>query len=490
MPRFCLICALVVSFLPTWSVASSRPGERPSPPPLTSVKDLLDEMPPPSSINIRGIVTYVGKEIVVQDQTGSVAVDPPPSLNAALGDEVQITGRLERRPGLPIIRDAHVHVLWAGSTPLPLAIVPDEAATGAYNGILVSTEGRLVKVVSDEGAHLRLTLDGGSQLFTCALDADTIPQSQIPEVGSTVRCTGVLAVEQRVVVVDTGTFVILLRDRQDIHILSDAPWWNSRHLVILVLLLLVRAWIGYRIHLRNLRARMNMIVEERSRIAREIHDTLAQGFAGIALQLQSLDASMKKGSSISDEHLRMALQMVRRSRAEAHRSIATLRTLHSGHNLSTMAERLLKQLIQASPLQLTIEEHGTARPCPDEVSTQILRITQEAVANIVEHAKAKSILLRFEYGHDDFVLLVIDDGCGFDPEHAGSLDDGYFGIGGMRERAMQISGELSITSTPHGTTLRLRVPMRPHHSFFERLLFHARRARQPFARQSKVNTAV
>jgi len=488
--RYRLTSALLLFTISAWSSADSRTAKSSSEgsSSLTSIRSLLDQSPPQSQAFLRGSVTYLGREMIVQDQTGAISVEAPSGVNASLGDEVEVSGQLEKRLGIPIIRNATVQVLWAGSTPLPLAMSPDDAAEGAYNGMLVSTEGRLIKVASDSGSRLRLTMESGSQLFTCALDGDTVPAAKIPELGATVRCTGVLAVEQGTVVLDTGPFVILLRDPQDIHVLAGAPWWSPRHLVILFFALLVVAWIGYRIHMRNIRARMQMILEERSRIAREIHDTLAQGFAGIALQLQSLDRTMEKRSAISNAHLIMALQMVRRSRAEAHRSIATLRTLHSNQNLASTAERLLKQLTQSSRLRLLVEECGLVHPFSDEVSTQILRISQEAVANIVEHAHANSVTVRFDYQAERFLLEVIDDGCGFDPDHARSLGEGHFGIAGMRERANQIGAELTIESGVHGTSLRLRMPLHPGRPLFRWFSARKKHTRHRFSRESRVNT--
>jgi signal transduction histidine kinase len=435
---------------------------------LTSVRSLLDDPRTQFQIVLRGTVTYNTRQLIVQDQTGAIAVDAPANTNLNLGDEVEVHGQLEKRSGIPIIRNATVQDLWAGSTPLPLAMTADETAEGAYNGMLVSTEGRLIKITL-ESSRLRLTMESGSQLFTCVLDGDSIPEDSTPDVGATVRCTGVLALEQDTDALNTGTFLILMRNRHDIRVLAAAPWWTPRHLIFLFLLLLVLVWIGYRVHLRNIRARMNMILDERSRIAREIHDTLAQGFAGIALQLQGLERTMEKRSASTDAHLAMALQMVRRSRAEAHRSIATLRTLHSYQNLAAMTERLLKQLTQPAHLALIVEQHGVVRPFSDEVTTQILRISQEAVANIIEHARATTITLSFDYQPTSFALTIVDDGIGFDLERAKSLADGHFGIAGMKERAAQIAAEFSIDSSTQGTRLRLLLPLRPARSLRDRL---------------------
>ncbi len=463
-----------VSVLLLRLVCATSPVFAEEPSTLTSVRSLLDDSRPQSQIVLRGTVTYNNRQLIVQDQTGAIAVDIPANTNLNLGDEVEVHGQLEKRAGIPIIRNATVQDLWAGSTPLPLAMTADEAAEGAYNGMLVSTEGRLIKITSEAGPRLRLTMESGSQLFTCVLDGDPVPDASTPDVGATVRCTGVLALEQGADALNTGTFLILMRNRHDVRILAAAPWWTPRHLIFLFLLLLVLVWIGYRMHLRNIRARMSMILDERSRIAREIHDTLAQGFAGIALQLQGLERTMEKRSASTDAHLAMALQMVRRSRAEAHRSIATLRTLHSYQNLAAMTERLLKQLTQPAHLSLIVEQHGVARPFSDEVTTQVLRISQEAVANIIEHARAATVTVSFDYQSTNFALTIADDGMGFDLEHAKSLADGHFGIAGMRERATQIGAEFFIESSAQGTRLSLLLPLRPMHSLRDRLRMRGR----------------
>jgi signal transduction histidine kinase len=464
-----IVCVFLLSLSCTPFHASA---EEPST--LTSVRSLLDDSRPQFQIVLRGTVTYNNRQLIVQDQTGAIAVEAPANANLNLGDEVEVHGQLEKRAGIPIIRGATVQDLWAGSTPLPLAMTPDEGAEGAYNGMLVSTEGRLIKITSDRSPRLRLTMESGSQLFTCILDSDPVPDASMPDVGATVRCTGVLALEQDTDALNTGTFLILMRNRDDIRVLAAAPWWTPRHLIFLFLLLLLLVWIGYRMHIRNIRARMSMIIDERSRIAREIHDTLAQGFAGIALQLQGLERTMEKRSTSTDAHLTMALHMVRRSRAEAHRSIATLRTLHSYQNLAAMAERLLKQLTQPAHLSLIVEQHGVACPFSDEATTQVLRISQEAVANIIEHARASTVTVSFDYQPAIFALTIVDDGIGFEPEHAKSLADGHFGIAGMKERAAQIGAEFLIESSAQGTRLRLLLPIRPTHSLRDRLRMRSR----------------
>ena len=431
--------------------------------PLSSIRDLLGTRNGATEVLLRGAVTYNAHGFIVQDGTGALAVEPVSPTSVALGDEIEVHGTLDMRAGLPVVRDAQVQDLWAGSTPLPLSITPDEAAEGAYNGMLVTIEGRLIKSILGPNGPLRLTIENGNQIFTCVLEEKAPAGAIRYETGSTLRFTGVLSVNQAEAALDGGTFRILLRNDADIHVLVAAPWSTPRHLLSLFLLLMVLVWVGYRIHLRNVQMRMSMVLEERSRIAREIHDTLAQGFAGIALQLHGVTRTMSKQSAATDAHLALALQMVRRSRAEAHRSIATLRTLHSYEDLAGMCERLLRQLTGPAQLVLTVSQHGNPRTLPDGIASQILRITQEAVANTIEHAAAQSVTVTLTFTADALTLQLQDDGSGFDIETVGSPELGHFGITGMRERAASIQAAFSIHSGPYGTTLELKLPLTSTH---------------------------
>lgn len=443
--------------------------------PLTSIRDLLDAHRSQQDVLLRGAITYNGQELVVQDQTGAVAVSSPSPVSAALGDQVEVQGDFETRTGIAVVRNANVRILWPGSTPLPFAITPDEAAEGAYNGMLVAIEGELIKAITAPDGALRLTLDSGNQLFTCTLEpgAPSIAISLTP--GSTLRCTGVLSFNQPERAFESGTFLVLLRNGTDVHLLIPAPWWTPKHLMLLFLLSFPMLALGVHLHTRSVRARMALIVEERSRIAREIHDTLAQGFAGIALQLQGVHRTMGKQSSATDTHLSMALQMVRRSRAEAHRSIATLRTLHTYEDLAVMVRKLLRQLAEPAQLELSVTQRGTPVAVSDEVTSHILRISQETIANTVEHAHARAVSVAITYTADKLVMEIQDDGHGFDPDTVASVESGHFGIAGMRERAQQIRAALSIRSGPEGTTLRLEIPVTRPSLGYARLLSKSRR---------------
>lgn len=474
-----------------WSVLASLLGllssaqTREATPTLTSIRELLDGHHPAGPALFRGSITYNGEELVVQDQTGAVAVRSATPVPAALGDQVEVRGALVMRQGIPAVDAASVRVLYPGSTPLPLAITPDEAAEGAYNGMLVAIDGEMIKETRSTDGTRRLTLDSGNQLFTCTLPGADAGAGAFPAAGAVVRCTGVLSFNQPDRALGSGTFLVLMRSAADLHLLTPAPWWTPRHLVLLFLLLLPLIALGYHIHLRNLKIRMQLVVEERSRIAREIHDTLAQGFAGIALQLQGVNRTLEPESTAASAQLAMALQMVRRSRAEAHRSIATLRSLHTYEDLAGTLDKLLRQLTGPAGLELTVEQQGTPAALSDDVTSQILRISQETIANTVEHAGAHSVHISLAHTPEQVIVEIRDDGHGFDPERAGSVDKGHFGIAGMRERAQQIRSTLTLHSGPQGTLVRLEVPVSTALPRYHRLLSRRKAGLQRLRRRKE-----
>jgi ligand-binding sensor domain-containing protein/signal transduction histidine kinase len=209
--------------------------------------------------------------------------------------------------------------------------------------------------------------------------------------------------------------------------------------------------------LRAVEHEFKAVLGERSRIAREIHDTLAQGYAGISLQLEVLSEFLRRSKlDDAEKQLNETREIVREGLAEARQSIWSLRTQDAAE--STLPVRLRRMVESAGDESLVanFELFGAYRALPAATERELLRVAQEAMHNVRKHAGAKQLLVRLEYGAGQIALEVRDDGRGgVDPE-AGA-EAGHFGITGMRERAAAIRGTLEITSEPGmGTTVRLR----------------------------------
>ena len=229
--------------------------------------------------------------------------------------------------------------------------------------------------------------------------------------------------------------------------------------LLCVLLLALTAWQLYRLRVRRLALQFRAVLAERNRIAREIHDNLAQDILGISVQLELVARLMPAAAESAKGHLDRARMLVRNSMTEARRYVWDLRSQElQKKDLPAALRDTTKRLTAESEIETVVEVAGPLRPLPIEVETNLLRIGQEAVNNAVKHARAKRIEVGLNFETRKVQLSVRDDGSGFDPSE--QIADGHFGLLGMRERAEQIGGVLSIDSAPErGTQIDVEVPL-------------------------------
>jgi PAS domain S-box-containing protein len=195
------------------------------------------------------------------------------------------------------------------------------------------------------------------------------------------------------------------------------------------------------------RAEEASILEERNRMAREIHDTLAQSFTGILVQVGAATQVLTDDVEATQAHLDMIDELARTGLTEARRSVTALRPqlLEEG-DLSSALHRLVTQMRSATDTALIYEIQGTAYPLPAEVENNLLRIGQEALTNAIKYADAGEIRVELVYDNAQCILQVKDDGRGFG---VGSVRlSGGFGLLGMSERAERIGAQLRIGSQP------------------------------------------
>ena len=226
-----------------------------------------------------------------------------------------------------------------------------------------------------------------------------------------------------------------------------------------VLLLLAAAGmivLLLRLRLRRAEGEFRAVLGERNRIAREIHDTLAQGYVGISVQLEVLAELLRlKKPEEASKHLDLTRNYVREGLADARQSIWALRSQDSGEITLPVRLRRMTEAEDGHGLEARFSVFGAFRPMPPGTEREFLRVAQEAIHNVKKHAGAKQLLVQLEYGRDGVSLEVRDDGSGFAAQH--EPQPGRFGLTGMRERAASIGGTLEVTSEPGaGTTVRLR----------------------------------
>ena len=216
----------------------------------------------------------------------------------------------------------------------------------------------------------------------------------------------------------------------------------------------------YRMRVRAIRSQFDAILAERTRIAREIHDTLAQGFVGVSVQLE-LTAHLLAQSRVGEasQQVDRTRDLVREGLADARRSIWDLRAAATQDTLPTRLTHLLEQRASGH-LKTEINIGGTYRALPAALENEVVRIAQEAVANAIRHSGASRIGLDLRYHPNEVALRVCDNGCGFLATDPTLPAKGHFGLQGMRERADQIGGTLDVESSPdNGTTVTLKVPL-------------------------------
>jgi two-component system NarL family sensor kinase len=203
-------------------------------------------------------------------------------------------------------------------------------------------------------------------------------------------------------------------------------------------------------------------IEERNRLAREIHDTLAQGLAAIALQLETADALFQSRPKRAQETIQKALQLARSNLEEARHSVMDLRAAPLQKHSLTEALAALAVAEQVPPVDYTCLPTQRFPILSARIETGLYRIAQEALTNARKHAKAHKISMTLIAEEQWISLSVQDDGCGFDLESVAeqtNRSSGHFGLAGMNERIKLLGGNLCISSEPGaGTSIEVSIP--------------------------------
>ncbi|OLF11335.1 sensor histidine kinase [Actinophytocola xanthii] len=211
-------------------------------------------------------------------------------------------------------------------------------------------------------------------------------------------------------------------------------------------------------------AREAGVVDERQRMAREIHDTLAQGLAGILTQLQAAERVLDERPALR-RHLGNAMGLARESLTEARRTVHAVEpAVLAEARLPDAIADVARRWAEVNDIPAALTTTGDARPMHAEVEVALLRTAQEALANVAKHARASRVGLTLSYMEDLVTLDVRDDGTGFDPnaKRVNGSGTGGFGLAGMRQRVQRLAGRLEIESEPGaGTAISATLPAIP-----------------------------
>ncbi|MCH8110065.1 MAG: GAF domain-containing sensor histidine kinase [Chloroflexi bacterium] len=201
-------------------------------------------------------------------------------------------------------------------------------------------------------------------------------------------------------------------------------------------------------------------VEERNRLAREIHDTLAQGLAAIALQLETAEAHLDANSDLVhvQRAVHQALSLAQGNLEEARRSVLDLRAAPlEGRSLTEALATLTREHSQNGQLEIDFDPVGGARPLPPRIEAGLYRIAQEALTNAATHSNATKVVVRLVTTPQEIELSVEDNGKGFEPSEIPSK---HYGLVGINERARLLGGNMSLESSVGvGTRIEVHVPL-------------------------------
>jgi signal transduction histidine kinase/ligand-binding sensor domain-containing protein len=232
--------------------------------------------------------------------------------------------------------------------------------------------------------------------------------------------------------------------------------------VVSALGLVVAVWSAWRMRLRRVRRQFALLLTERARLSREVHDTLLQSLVGTALQLDALANEPDSPLVSRKEYLLRARRQVEEYIREARQAIWDLRSprLEQGDLVSAL-QHAGRQATEGKPIAFELSVTGTPRRSSTAVEAQVLRIGQEAILNAVNHGRATQLAVELDYQDSSLALRVVDNGVGFDPAQVGDDSERHYGLHIMKERAGEVGGTLDVSSTPGGgTTVFAAIPTR------------------------------
>jgi signal transduction histidine kinase/ligand-binding sensor domain-containing protein len=240
-------------------------------------------------------------------------------------------------------------------------------------------------------------------------------------------------------------------------------FWRTWWFVGFCVLLLAAAVLGgYRVRLWQMRMRFEAVLDERGRLAREMHDTVIQGCAGISALLEALASLREEETSLPQELLEHARRQVRTTIDEARQAVWNLRQGQpSGKMLETTLKSLVRQISAESGVPVVCEVSGKPFSLTQMATHELMMMAREAVYNAVLHGHPERVEVRVSFGRNELTLEVRDNGRGFEPAAVFAREDGHYGLVGMRERVQAVGGDFHLDSAPgKGTDLTVRIPRR------------------------------
>jgi signal transduction histidine kinase len=440
-----------------------------------------------SMVRIVGTLAQVvpGRGLYLESEDRGVWVETEEDLtHLHAGDQLAVAGFPALGPWNPMLKDALLRRAGTGRLEPPPLITPREARSGRMDCRRITLEATLLEF-SERGEAPTVVLQRDGVTFVAEwTGAEAGANLDRLQPGSLVRVTGIClnksvgtgwpAFELRpidpLVAPTEAAFRLLVGSAGDLAVVRPPDWWTTERIWTLVgfVVALSLAVLGWNVSLRRRVAAQTEIIrqqatreavhEDRTRIARELHDTLEQELTGIAVQLDAVSDRLADSPPLAAAALGTARALLRHTRTEARRSVWDLRAaLLEEADLGVALAATAKQLEGGPIIQVNVA--GTPRRLAASVENNLLRIGTEAMTNAVKHAAARQVEVRLAFDPDEVRLEVRDDGKGFDASRSTTLAAGHFGWLGIRERAERIGAKLRIESQP-GAGTRVAVIVR------------------------------
>jgi len=474
-------------------------------------------------VHVKGVVTYQrpGEDLFLQDATGGMQVKSRLTDEVAPGDVVEAVGFPSFEQYLPVLQDAIFRKVTAPrQAPVPKAVMLVELQGGYRHADFVTLQGRVLdsadrSVITPnraQGGHRTiLTVQSSDSLFS--VEGPVTRSGERPmavPVGSFVEASGICLTK----ISEDGklqSLQILLPARDYLRVLEKPSWWTPKRLVLgltgsFTVLVVAFSWIvmisrknatlktlvlekeqaqvglqhandrleeRVRERSEQLKLQINArkdaevqfkaVLNERTRLAQELHDTLEQTLTGIALQMDTASRFAANDRQRADHHFELARNLVTQSQAEVRCSVWDLRS-HSPEqlDLAGLVLAISRKLTEDTSIKVAVNTVGRVRPLSELIEENLLRVSQEALTNIIKHSRATQATITLDYGPQNVVLTITDNGVGFDVARQAGPREGHFGLLGITERVNRLHGEVAITSAADaGTVLRATIPISP-----------------------------
>ena len=453
-------------------------------PPLEGLSDAS-----PSEIPRLGRRRFIGRVLAVWDGMKAllegpdgrlVRIEPKKGPPPVPGDFIEAVGL----PESDIYRINLTRAVWRKALPFPVTapVATNVAARTILTdprgqpGIKPEFHGRLIRL---RGIVRSLPIRESPRFFlqdgSDIVPVDTTSAPEIAdkiELGATIAVDGICVTEVEpwrpgAVFPRTNGFILAPRPGDALEILASPPWWTpARFLgVIGALTLLLAAALIWNRSLRILaerrgktllreqlgRVQNQLKIGERTRLAVELHDSISQSLAGASFQIKAARNLAAEDPAAADRHLSLAARTLLFCRNELRNCIWELRsqTLEA-----TRMDDAIRQTLQPhlGSAQLNVRFNVHRRRLSDDTAHALLRIIRELASNAVRHGRATRIQIAGCLDGDKIVFSVADNGCGFDPDHCPGVNEGHFGLQGVRERVASQDGSLAIESRPGAGT--------------------------------------